>query len=44
MKTRKEQKHDMLLAFMANVKAQNHNRRSAPAAPKLLRTLLSFFL
>jgi hypothetical protein len=42
MKTRRELKHEMLLAFMANVKAQQ--KRSAPVAPKLLKTLLSFFL
>jgi hypothetical protein len=43
MKTRRELKHEMLLAFMANVKAQKQ-KRSAPVAPKLLKTLLPFFL
>ena len=44
MKTKREIKHEMLLAFMANIKAQKQNHRSAPLAPKLLKTLLSFFL
>jgi len=42
--TRREQKHEMLLTFMANTKTQKRTRRPAPVKPKLLRTLLSFFL
>jgi len=40
--TRRQKKHEMLLTFMANAKRQK--RRPVPAKPRLLRTLLSFFI
>jgi hypothetical protein len=43
MKTRRQQKHDMLIAFMANMNTEKQ-RRPAPAKPKILKTLLSFFI
>ena len=44
MKTRRALKHEMLLTFMENAKTQQRKKRVAPAAPKFLRTLLSFFI
>ena len=44
MKTRRQQKHEMLITFMANVKADSQKRRPVPAKPKILKTLLSFFI
>jgi len=40
--TRRQQKHDMLLTFMANVKTPKQKRRPAPIKPRILKTLLSF--
>ena len=40
--TRRQKKHEMLLTFMENAKTQK--RRPAPVKPRLLKTLLSFFL
>ena len=42
--TKREQKHELLLTFMANTTTQKHKRRTALVKPKLLSTLLSFFL
>ena len=42
--TKRQQKHDMLITFMSNVKTPKQTRRPAPIKPKLLKTLLSFFL
>lgn len=39
--TRRQQKHELLLTFMANANAEK--KRPAPAKPKLLATLLSLF-
>ena len=44
MKTRRQLKHEMLITFMANAKAQRQQPRSAPAKPKLLKALLSLFI
>jgi len=44
MKTRRQQKHEMLIAFMANMNAGKQKSRPAPAKPKILGTLLSFFI
>jgi len=44
MKTRKQQKHEMLLTFIANVNDNKSKRRSAPVKPKFLSTILSLFL
>lgn len=41
--TRQQIKHDMLIAFMANVKSPKQIRRPAPKKTKLLKTLLSIF-
>jgi hypothetical protein len=43
MKTRREQKHELLLTFMANTRSRKHKRRTTQK-PKILTTLLSFFL
>ena len=43
MKTRKQQKHELLLTFMANTKVRKNERRSAPR-PRILKTLVSLFL
>ena len=44
MKTRRQQKHEMLITFMANMKTDEQKRRPAPPKPKILKTLLSFFI
>jgi len=41
MKTRRQQKHEMLLTFIANTKAVKHHVRSKPG---ILKMLLSIFL
>jgi hypothetical protein len=40
--TRRQQKHDMLLTFMAS--QTTHKPRAATPAPSLLRSILSIFL
>lgn len=42
--TRRQQKHEMLVAFMANAKTPVVRRNPAPTRPAFLKTLLSFFL
>ena len=42
--TRRQQKHEMLVAFMANAKTHVARRNPAPTRPAFLKTLLSFFL
>ena len=44
MTTRKQQKHEMLLAFMANVNDSKPKRRVTLVRPKFISTLLSLFL
>lgn len=39
--TRRQQKHEMLVAFIAN--AKKPQPKPAPGKPKLLKALLSFF-
>jgi hypothetical protein len=39
--TRRQKKHDMLITFMANAKAEK--RKPAPVKPRLLTALLSIF-
>jgi hypothetical protein len=40
--SRRRQKHDMLLTFMANVNIPQQKRRPAPVKTTILKTLLSF--
>ena len=42
--TRRQQKHDLLLTFMANTHTPYNKQRTAPVRPTLLKTLLSLFL
>jgi len=44
IQTKREQKHDMLLAFMANAKPRKTRHRSAPLKPRLLKALFSLFI
>lgn len=44
MKTRRQQKHELLLTFMENVKAQKQRKRRLFTHPKFLTTFLSLFL
>jgi len=42
--TRRQQKHELLITFMANAKSPAPRQRSAPARPPLLKALLSLFI
>ncbi len=42
--TRREQKHELLLTFMAIANARKPARKTAQPKPRLLRTLLSLFM
>ena len=42
--TRKQLKHDMLLTFMAQSKAQQQKQAAKPRQRSLLKSLLSIFL
>jgi hypothetical protein len=41
--TRRQQKHELLITFMANAKTKKYVSSPAPATPKILKTLLSLF-
>lgn len=44
MKTRKQQKHDMLLTFIANARSAKAHARRVSGRPGLLKVLMSLFI
>ena len=44
MKTRRQQKHELLLTFIANTNVKKQERKRSSGRPRILRTLLSLFI